>query len=382
MYKGAAVYFEPFDLDEMAATFQNLARVVYETGRRSLEPTYWVAQKLLEEAVSRYPSNGKPEVLGGIYFRLSLVLRNQVAHADKIEAEGFLVDASECSRKAVLTLSNTDDIFAIVSSQISLGNCLLDAARFKSDAETSDQAVAVFEEARKAALKNEELVGLLGHSCNGLGAALLQVDAVTSSEANNGELKNRAVVAFEEAVSASSRIFDPEIWGIAQINLGRLLAEAAESQECGEGEASFLRIRAITSFVAAIETFPEVQFPMPFAAAHSGLAEVLFEHGLSANDHLFEMYFTRALHSFNQVAEIHSKENSPLRWAQMQCRLGSVFGNHAMRVDGETAEHDLEMAISYFDAGLEVFEELEDKEREESCVKNLAVLRTQLEGLK
>ncbi|MFT5945632.1 MAG: tetratricopeptide (TPR) repeat protein [Yoonia sp.] len=381
MYKGAALYYEPFDQDIMATVLQDCAKLIYESGRRSIEPTYWVAQKLLEEAVSRYTSNKNPKMLGGIHYRLALILRNQSANSERADAEVFLDDAIEHARKSVTILSNTGDMWALASAQISLGNCLSDGSRLKRDATMGEQAVGVFEEARKTISNDGTLIDLLGHACNGLGAALLRTATASSTTEDHKKASTRAIAAYEEAVAASSRVFDPEIWGTAQINLGNLLADASRSQGISEEEASFLRIRSISNFQAAIETYPEVQFPMAFAEAHSGLAEVLFEHGLNANEQLFELYFVRAISSFSQVLEFYSEDTSPSRWAYLQCRLGSIFGNHAVRVSGETAEHDLEMAISHFDAGREVYKKLGETELEETCVRNLAALKEQQDKL-
>jgi hypothetical protein len=55
------------------------------------------------------------------------------------------------------------------------------------------------------------------------------------------------------------------------------------------------------TLLAAIETYPEVQFPQPFAEAHFGMAETLFDHGLHAEDAPFELYFMRAIHSVTQA---------------------------------------------------------------------------------
>ena len=103
------------------------------------------------------------------------------------------------------------------------------------------------------------------------------------------------------------------------------------------------------TLLAAIETYPEVQFPQPFAEAHFGMAETLFDHGLHAEDAPFELYFMRAIHSFTQAAEVFTEQSDPQRWAHIQCRLGSVFGNHARQANSDVAKHDLEQAILYFE---------------------------------
>ncbi|MFV1629444.1 hypothetical protein, partial [Phaeobacter sp. JH203A] len=149
MYKGAALYFEPFDAGDMLATFEELARVVYETGRRSLEPTYWIAEKLLEEALLRTDAEKDPAAFGGVHYRLSLILRNQHLQETEGNQESTLKKATDHARCAVVALSKSEQKFELASSQISLGNCLSDTVRLKSDAEIGPQAIGVFEEVKK-----------------------------------------------------------------------------------------------------------------------------------------------------------------------------------------------------------------------------------------
>ncbi|MBL4768279.1 MAG: hypothetical protein JKY94_11270 [Rhodobacteraceae bacterium] len=374
MYKGAALYFEPFDADAMLTTFQDLARVVYEAGRRSLEPTYWVSEKLLEEALLRCSVEETPAALGGIHYRLSLILRNQHAQEPAENAELLLKRAVDHARSAVIALSKSEKKFDLASSQISLGNCLSDIARLKGDAEIGAQAVGVFEEVKKSISANKDLDVLMGHACGGLAAAVLRTFAASPSPSREAETYCRAEAEYEEALAAAGRSNDQEIWGTAHLNLARLYSEKAKKNETEGDETQFLRIRSISSFSAAIETYPEVQFPVPFAEAHSGMAEVLFEHGLHAEDQLFELYFMRAFHSYTQAAEIYTEENHPQRWARIQCRLGSVLGNHARRADTDVAMHDIEKAISLFEEGMRVFEVCGYIEGVNICETNIDLL--------
>ncbi|MEP0963750.1 MAG: helix-turn-helix domain-containing protein [Roseobacter sp.] len=381
MYKGAALYFEHFDVDVMLATFQELARIVYETGRRSLEPTYWVAEKLLEEALSRSNANQDPETVGGIHYRLSLILRNQ--HNQQVEGdrESSLKKATDHARNAAVIFSRSNQNFEQASAQISLGNCLSDTASLKGDAEIGSQAIVVFEEVKKTISADSALDPLMGHACGGLAAAIMRTFAANPIPSQEKETHKKAVAEYEEALAAAVRNSDHEIWGTSQINLGRLYSEIAMLDDIEHHEAQFLRTRSISSFLAAIETYPEVQFPQPFAEAHFGMAETLFDHGLHAEDSLFELYFMRAIHSFTQAAEIFTEQTDPQRWAHIQCRLGSVFGNHARRANSDVAKHDLEQAISYFEEGVRVFGLCGYTEGVKSSEKNIGLLKDEQERL-
>tara|TARA_R110002110_G_scaffold57317_4_gene163925 strand:- start:1388 stop:3169 length:1782 start_codon:yes stop_codon:yes gene_type:complete len=381
MYKSAALFFEPFDSHAMLASFQNLARGVYETGRRSLEPAYWIAERLLEEALLRTSADDDPATIGGVHYRLSLILRNQHSHEPAENQENTLKKATDHARSAVVSLSKSEQTFDLASSQISLGNCLSDTVRLKGDAKIGAQAIGVFEEAKKAISTDGDLEPLMGHACGGLAAVILRTFAASPCPSQEAETYEKAVVEYEEALAAAGRSNDQEIWGTAQLNLARLYSEKAKRDDVAHHVAQFLRIRSISSFLAAIETYPEVQFPQPFAEAHFGMAETLFEHGLHSEDPLFELYFMRSIHSFTQAAEVFTEQSDPQRWAHIQCRLGSVFGNHARRTNSDVAKHDLEQAISYFEEGVRVFKLCGYIEGVKSSEKNIGLLKDEQERL-
>ncbi|MFV1494913.1 hypothetical protein VWY34_03645, partial [Phaeobacter sp. JH20_02] len=225
------------------------------------------------------------------------------------------------------------------------------------------------------------LDSLMGHACGGLAAVVLRTLAASPSPSREKETYEKALAEYEEALAAAGRSNDQEIWGTAQMNLARLYSEKAKRDDTTHHEAQFLRVRSISSYLAAIETYPEVQFPQPFAEAHFELAETLFDHGLQAEDALFELYFMRAIHSFTQAAEIFTEQTDPQRWAHIQCRLGSIFGNHARRANPDVAEHDLEKAIYCFEEGVRVFTLCGYTEGVKSSEKNIGLLKEQQKRL-
>jgi len=379
LYEEAALFFKPFNQEEMVFLFEELARRIYETGRRSLEPSYWVSQKLLEVAISNCTLGKESETIAGINYRLSLISRNQAAHANATDAEAFLKAAIKYAREAVKTFSQLDDLSKLLPSQISLGNSLSDLTFLVGDPNPAKDAIDVFEDAKIRSL-TDKIPELLGHINNGLGAAILRQESAQGSKIN-GETLKKAMAAYSDAITASTLVNDPEIWGVAHINIGNLLAQQADLAEKTSKDAAFIRLRSISCFLAAIETYPSVKFPHAFAEAHFKLAEVLLTHGLYAEEELIEFYLVRAINSYHQACEFHTEETHPAEWAYMQCRLGSVFGNHA-RVEGiESAKQDIEMAISYFEEGKRVFGDLNDQDRVISCNDNISCLRNELTAI-
>ncbi|MBE7638241.1 hypothetical protein GUA87_15385 [Sneathiella sp. P13V-1] len=383
MYKAAALYFLPFDQKKMVCVFSDLAGAIYETGRRSLSSPFWVSRKLLQTALESYSLDESPAVFGEMYFKLSLVTRHQAAFSDSSIAQDTLLEGVEFARKSINLLGQSNNYFSLASAKISLGNCLSDLSHVSEDPVLADSACGVFEEAIKfikSKEKPKELKELLSFAYNGLGAAILRGE-LGNKDSMASDTQDKAIAAYEEAISTSEFFKNQETWGGSQINLGRLLAHKAGADDIDDKAASFLRIRSIACYLAAVETYPAVQYPDAFAEAHFGLAEVLFSHGLDAPPELYEMYFARAIQSYTQAAEFHGEHSHPAKWAYIQCRLGSVFGNHAKRENAETAKTDIEMAISCFKEGQRVFKEHNNDVGADTCLRNIELLETELSEL-
>jgi hypothetical protein len=139
--------------------------------------------------------------------------------------------------------------------------------------ESIDNAVYVFNEVRQSLEKETHYPQLLGHVCNSLGAALLR--KAKAGNENQSEIYEQAKSAYQSAILASEFSEDPEVWGVSNLNLAEILAREANALPTNDKAGFLLRLRSISCYLAAIETYPAVLFPYPYAQAHSGLAEVL-----------------------------------------------------------------------------------------------------------
>lgn len=82
----------------------------------------------------------------------------------------------------------------------------------------------------------------------------------------------------------------------------------------------------------------------------------------------------QAIASFEQSRELVVRDRNPEKWAYFQCRIGSVFGNHAKFSDAEIAKGDVQQAIKCFKDGLEAYKMVNDASGIASCEKNIAKL--------
>lgn len=381
LYNDASFFFKPFDQHAMADMFSELARRIYEGGRRSIAPSFWIAQKLLITALTEVDKNSENELIhADLNYCLSLVLRNQAAGLKTSEATDLLRSSVSHAREAVRIFANIKGEKKLQGAQVSLGTNLLSLAKHTGKIEDFDAAIEVLETANQALSSQHGMSVIRGHAANNLGAAILGRDKYTA-EIMADESLEQARSAFMSAINASEISLDREVWSGANANLGKILFDQSRNLDPKSDSAQFLRTVAMSRFLASIEFFPSTRFPVQFAESHFMLAEVLYEHGLYSEDDLFEMYFARAIQSFEQVLEIISREVDPGRWAYIQCRLGGVFGNHAMYGDVDSKKFDLTTAISYFEAGQSVFFEIDDSERVASCEENLERLHEELSSL-
>ena len=139
------------------------------------------------------------------------------------------------------------------------------------------------------------------------------------------------------------------------------------------------RLRAISCFRNATQAYSETVFPDQCAEAHRCLGDVLFEHGLyEENDVQKEAYFVNAVASFEKASEWITKERDLQRWGYMQCRLGSIFGNHSKIAEPEVAQSDIQHAIGFFESGLSAYREVGFSKGVTSCEANIAKLKDEL----
>lgn len=62
----------------------------------------------------------------------------------------------------------------------------------------------------------------------------------------------------------------------------------------------------------------------------------------------------------------------------MQCRLGSIFGNHSRIAEPEIAQSDIRHAIEFFENGLSAYREVGFSEGVTSCEANIRKLKDEL----
>lgn len=252
-----------------------------------------------------------------------------------------------------------------------------DRGRIEGNPETIKQVVDLYRSARDSLLELNKHSELLCHVYNGLGASLLRAEEF--GETLDLAALDEARKAFWEAIEISERFGDVETWGGGNFNLGNIVLRLACLSEEKEEVYLLARLRAISCYKNAIEAYSETKFPNQFAEAHRCLGDVLFEHGLYAeNDVRKEVNFMHAVASFEKASEWITKERDARRWGYIQCRLGSIFGNHSRIAEPEVAQSDIQHAIEFFESGLSAYREVGFSEGVISCEANIAKLKDEL----
>lgn len=376
-YRKAAMFFFPFDKTVTVELLQNLGKRIYEAARRSYDVDFGVAERLLKDALEISNPDECPDVVAGICYRISLVQRNRAAALKAEERASLLRDAEGFARNAVKCLEGTEFAYEKISAQISLANSLSDRGRIEGDPETIEQAIGLFRSARDSLLAFNEQGELLCHVSNGLGSSLLRAEEF--GETLDLDALEEARTAFSEAIQTSERCGDIEAWGAGNFNLGNVVLRLARSKADNEEVYLLARLRAISCFQNAIQSYSEAVFPDQFAEAHRCLAEAFFEHGLHAeNDVKKELYFMHALASFEKASEWITKDRNVQRWGHVQCRMGSIFGNHSRIAEPEVAQSDIKHAIEFFENGLLAYREVDFSEGVTLCEANIAKLKDEL----
>ncbi|KMW59952.1 hypothetical protein AIOL_000101 [Candidatus Rhodobacter oscarellae] len=376
-YRKAAMFFLSFDKKVTVELLQNLGKRIYEAARRSYDVDFGVAERLLKDALEISDPAECPDVVAGICYRISLVQRNRAAALRAEERASLLRDAEGFARKAVKHLEGTEFAYEKISAQISLANSLSDRGRIEGDPETIEQVIDLYRNVRDSLLALNEHRELLCHVYNGLGSSLLRAEEF--GETLDLDALEEARNAFWEAIQISERFGDIEVWGGGNFNLGNVVLRLARSKEDNEEVYLLARLRAISCFQNATQAYSETAFPDQFAEAHRCLGDVLFEHGLHAeNDVQKEVNFMHAVASFEKASEWITKERDVQRWGYIQCRLGSIFGNHSRIAEPEVAQSDIQHAIEFFENGLTAYREVGFSEGVTSCEANIAKLKDEL----
>jgi len=373
-YQSAAAFFKPFDEVEMAELLQDLAHRVYESAMRSLAPTFFVAASLLETITELDHIKADPRLLAETFYRLSLIYRNDYQTGAHVSVP-LLDKAISYSRSATAYSGAEDETFQVASMKINLANCLMDRAKFvRGDSSDITEVISILEQTRLSLRDDPNAQELRATACNSLGAALLSsrdLDPRVDPEA----ALDLALDAFSESLEVSEQYFDAETWGVTKANIGGILAEMADRGDFKGYREHFLRIRAISEYHAAVETIHVAAFPFRAADIHNSLAGVLIKHAMAVGEPLAEMYLFRAMQSYEIVARVYSREDHPMRWAQANERIGSIFAQHAALPGVTTAEADIAKATEFLQAAAAAFDELEARAEAAKCRAKIERLR-------
>ena len=131
--------------------------------------------------------------------------------------------------------------------------------------------------------------------------------------------------------------------------------------------SAFLRVRAISAFLAAIENYPTSAFVYQVAEAHCNLAQVLCQHGVGMESDFQEIYLKRALDSYEMASKFFTAERHPIRWAYIQMCMGGIFATHAQIAITEIAANDYAEATERFGAAAKIFHSSNETEYAEFC---------------
>lgn len=380
-YLSAAEFFRPFDELEMAACLTKIAAQVYEVARRSLDPAFLVAARLLETLIEIPSIKTNPSEIAAAHYRLGLIYRSECDRSPRREAAEILDKAILYSRQSSTFLDRTGPTFESISAAIGLANCLWHRGQRLSAANDLREAIETLEKARANLGDCSDAAELLPHICNSLGIALMDLHRLIGSE-RDASLLDRAIEAFNAGVRASEDLSNAEGWGAAKSNIGALLAEKAQANGLDEGTRDFLRVRAIAELSAALETSPSVAFPIQFGQTQLKLGNVLREHAISVGEPLGEFYLSRALNAYEAAASVYSEDRDPERWAHIALQMGSIFAFHA-RLDGvKSAAKDFEQAAAYFRKVLPILREMKDESAVNWAARALERAEADLAGLR
>lgn len=375
-YLGAAEFFRPFDELEMIEVLDELAGKVYETSRRSLEPTFEVAAQLLERALTTQIGQADAAQKARINYKLSLVYRS--ASDEAPQNQEFLERAISAAKLALSCALEKGELYQLASARITLGNCLHDKSRRRMNAVAEAEAKELFQQAVKdlegseATAKNREYRRLLAHAYNSLGNTLLPAKGGKAS----ADQIEEALEVYARAIQESESCDSSDSWAAAKINRGNVLVIKATTKGIGKASRQFLLVQAASSHLAAIEIFPSILFPIPFAEAHLYLGSTLFQLALNSDRSIGEAYLARAIGSYDIAMNIFTEEKYPERFADIQLRLGAIFSTHA-ELGGESARFDLENAISLYEKALPLLAQA-DKSSLSACKKALAAAKERL----
>jgi tetratricopeptide (TPR) repeat protein len=379
-YLQAARFFQPFSEAESAHVLEENARRVYEASRRMMRPVFGIGIRLLEELLKLGVVVNDLKRSSAAHFRLGLICRNAASHVSDEEKTNLLQRALKHARLAAAQVADGGDLYKIVSAKVSVANCLLSLAEQHATPDTRGEAMTILRSARIIALEEEEVESQLCYISNNLGGAVLAAGE-DAEGIPNGTAIEEALELFLEAIVSAERFNDQDIWGAAQMNRARLLVAKARQEDRNSDERAFLFVQAISSYHAAIETYPETLFSDRFAVAHFELASTLSLFSQIVPHGRAEAYMFRAIQSF-EIAGAICADSLRERWAECQMFSGSVMARHAQLDVAADPEFDFGEAIRRFEAALGVYELGQDGKRIETCKHAIAAAKRELAELR
>jgi CHAT domain-containing protein/tetratricopeptide (TPR) repeat protein len=162
-------------------------------------------------------------------------------------------------------------------------------------------------------------------------------ERVAGERAENIE---RAIRAFEQALTVFTREDSPDMWGVACFDLGIAYRERVAGERADNFE------RAIRAFEQALTVFTREDSPAEWAATQKSLGIAYSERVAGERAENVE----HVIQAYEQALTVFTREDSPAEWAEMQNSLGIAYSE---RVAGERAEN-VERAIQAYEQALTV----------------------------
>jgi len=330
---------------------------------------------LLEEALNYQTVCDDAARQGAIRYQLSLLYRNASLQALPQDRESLRKNAISHARAAADFAAEASNPYQLVITKVSLANCLLKGERNEAGGEEMKEAIAVLKSAKVVAIEEPDATPMLSHVCNSLGSAILE-HGQKGSEAPSAPVIAEALQHFSDAAEYAETHCNFETWGAAKANRARMLSIQAEHADAEDPQRSFLFIRAISEYLAAIETFPETLFPGRLADTNALLARVLSSFANALQDERAEAYMLRAIHAFEAASLIY-ESLAPIRWAECQIQIGSIIAQHGLSRFTNDPNYDYEEAIQRIQSAREVFEAHEDTEHVNICDRALEWVKSE-----
>jgi tetratricopeptide (TPR) repeat protein/ribosome-binding protein aMBF1 (putative translation factor) len=357
-YRVSAEYFLGFDKIAAAARLLEYAGRIYETARRSMNPTFDAAIGLADQALPLVSLASDRDFWIDAAYSVAL-LRQTEARRGVAGSIDLLSSAIQLCKVALENSQDPDAEFNWARCTFLLANCYLARAEapgnenWRSDVDSAIEGYELY-------LRRPVTETVASHRCgiyNSLSSAY-RFKAHRCPNEQSDEATDKAKRALLRAIELSSQQNQIHIWGAAQYNLGAMLAQESNRATPSELErAMFLGTQAIASFLAAIESFPATGFATQMGDASLSLGKFLVEHSFRLPPEFGEAYLARAIHHLEVSMAIFARERFPRKWAEANFYLGATFLGHFQYLSDHAARSDLDSAKKFLSAALSVFEQ-------------------------